>query len=320
MRRDTPAMTRYARFASNAPPEELIHCLVLWNIDLTLVDVTRVTRDAYVDAFRRVTGRPLVQLPQMAGQSESEIFFEALARNDAAPTVPAAAVPTDDGSDELLARFVSELATAFGARRESLAKRGRVLPGAREAVLAVADLPGVVQSVLTGTIRPNAAEKLCAFGLEPFFDFEIGGYGSEIYPKGAQLMMSRSRAAEKYGVAFGEASTVYIGDSTRDVEAARLGGARSVAVATGRSTEADLHAAGADIVLPDLTDVTRRDPRDPAADHALSRLNRPGRPASVIMEARPDPASWRLASAPRPVIGAAGHPGRPGPGGGSRAG
>ena len=39
-------------------PEELIHCLVLWNIDLTLVDVTRVTRDAYVDAFRRVMPSP----------------------------------------------------------------------------------------------------------------------------------------------------------------------------------------------------------------------------------------------------------------------
>ena len=248
-------MTRYAHPGSNTP-EELIHCLVLWNIDLTLVDVTRVTRDAYVDAFRRVTGRPLVQLPQMAGQSESEIFFEALACNDAAPTVPAAAAPTDDGSDELLARFVSELATAFGARREFLATSGRILPGAREAVLAVADLPGVVQSVLTGTIRPNAVEKLRAFGLEDFFDFEIGGYGSEVYPKGAQLMRSRSRATEKYGVTFGEASTVYIGDSTRDVEAARVGGARSVAIATGRSTEADLHAAGAGIVLPDLTDVS----------------------------------------------------------------
>ena len=76
----------------------------------------------------------------------------------------------------------------------------------------------MVQSVLTGTIRPNAVEKLRAFGLDGFFDFEIGGYGSEIYPKGAQLMMSRSRAAEKYGVAFGAESTVYIGDSTRDVD------------------------------------------------------------------------------------------------------
>ena len=82
--------------------------------------MTRVTRDAYVDAFRRVTGRPLVQLPQMAGQSESEIFFEALARNDAAPTVPAAAAPTDDGSDELLARFVSELATALRRPMQAL--------------------------------------------------------------------------------------------------------------------------------------------------------------------------------------------------------
>ena len=260
-------MTRYARFGPSAP-EALIHRLVLWNIDLTLVDVTRVTRDAYADAFRRVTGRPLVQLPQMAGQSESETFFEALACNDAAPTGPAAAAPTADGSDELLARFVSELATAFAARRESLAERGRILPGAQQAVQALADVPGVVQSVLTGTIRPNATEKLRAFDLERFFDFEIGGYGSEIYPKGAQLMMSWGRAAEKYGVAFGETSTVYIGDSTRDVEAARVGGARSVAVATGRSTEADLHAAGAGIVLPDLADTT-------AVVHAIHLLTMP---------------------------------------------
>jgi hypothetical protein len=34
--------------------------LVLWNIDLTLLDVGRVSRDAFADAFRRATGRPLV--------------------------------------------------------------------------------------------------------------------------------------------------------------------------------------------------------------------------------------------------------------------
>ena len=35
--------------------------------------------------------------------------------------------------------------------------------------------------------------------------------------------MTRARAAEKYGVPFGEDATVYIADSTRDVEAARDG-------------------------------------------------------------------------------------------------
>jgi phosphoglycolate phosphatase len=217
---------------------------VLWNIDLTLVDVARVSRGAYADAFRRVTGRPLVALPKTAARSDSEIFFEALALNAGG----------SGGGQDLLARYTRELEAAFAARLDQLGAQGRVLPGAQEAVAAVADLPGVVQSVLTGTIRPNAVAKLRAFGLDQFFDFEIGGYGSEIYPMGAQLLRSRGRASEKYRTDIGVDATVYIADSGRDVEAARIGGARSVAVASGRSIAGELREAGADVVLDDLTD------------------------------------------------------------------
>jgi phosphoglycolate phosphatase len=217
---------------------------VLWNIDLTLVDVTRVSRGAYADAFRRVTGRPLVALPKTAGRTDSEIFFEALADNAGGSA----------GGQDLLASYTRELEAAFAARLDQLGAQGRVLPGAQEAVAAVAGLPGVVQSVLTGTIRPNAVAKLRAFGLDQFFDVEIGGYGSEIYPMGAQLLRSRGRASEKYRTDIGADATVYIADSVRDVEAARMGGARSVAVASGRSTAGELRDAGADVVLGDLTD------------------------------------------------------------------
>jgi phosphoglycolate phosphatase len=227
---------------------------VLWNIDLTLVDVSRVTRAAYADAFQQVTGRRLIQLPQFAGQSESEIFFDALARN--AVTDLAGDTGSGDGGDALLAAFYDALAGAFAARRGDLTGQGRLLSGAAQAVETLASRPDVVvQSVLTGTIRPNAVAKLAAFGLEGYFDFEVGGYGSESYPKGALVMMARARAAEKYGKAFTERNTVYVGDSVRDVAAAQRGGARSVAVASGRSTQSDLHAAGADLVLPDLADV-----------------------------------------------------------------
>ena len=230
-----------------------IYRLVLWNIDLTLVDVARVSRQAYAEAFQKVTGRPLVALPQTAGRTESEIFFEALAVNDVSSGgVPD---PADPGSQELLGRYTRQLAIAFGSRLDLLLTQGRELPGAKEAVAAVAGLPGVVQSVLTGTIRPNAAAKLRAFGMDEFFDFEIGGYGSEIYPKGAQLLRSRGRAAEKYHTDFsGNIVTVYLADSVRDVEAARTGGARCVAIASGRSTVAELRDAGADLILGDLTD------------------------------------------------------------------
>jgi phosphoglycolate phosphatase-like HAD superfamily hydrolase len=245
-------------------PEVLISRLVLWNIDLTLVDVGRITRDAYVEAFRRVTGRPLIQLPQLPGRMESEIFFDALALNEAVPPsgLPS---PATAGGEELLARFSFELANSFAARREQLREQGRLLPGAAEAVAEVAGRPGVVQTVLTGTIKPNAVEKLRAFGLEEFFDMEIGGYGSQVYPKGAQLMMTRSRAADKYAVRFDEDSTVYIADSTRDVTAARTGGARCLAVATGRSTMSELRKAGADVVFDDLSDT-------PAVVRAVDRL------------------------------------------------
>ena len=43
----------------HARKADVIHRLVLWNIDLTLVDVVQVTRAAYAEAFPTVTGRPL---------------------------------------------------------------------------------------------------------------------------------------------------------------------------------------------------------------------------------------------------------------------
>ncbi|MBO0807367.1 MAG: HAD family hydrolase [Actinobacteria bacterium] len=227
--------------------EAPIHRLVLWNIDLTLVDVARVTRAAYADAFRAVAGRPLVQLPRMAGRTDSEIFFDALALNDDSAAA-------GQGGEELLSRFLEALAEAFSDRRDQLTEHGRLLPGARDAVAGVGRLPGVVQTVLTGAIRPTALEKLRAFGLEKFFDTAIGGYGSQVYPKGALLLNARSRASEKYDTDFSERSTVYIADSARDVEAARTGGARSIAVASGRSTAGELREAGADVVLDDLAD------------------------------------------------------------------
>jgi phosphoglycolate phosphatase len=222
--------------------------LVLWNLDLTLLDVGRVSRDAYADAFRRVTGRPLVSLPQLAGRSDSEIFFEALALND----VPYGADEVAEA--ELLSRYFWELEAAFTLRQDQLIQSGQLMPGARRAVTAAAALPGVVQSTITGTIKPNAIAKLRTFGLEQLFDTELGGYGSDAYPRGSLLLNARTRAAEKYGSAFGAESAVYIADTCRDVEAARVGGAASIAVATGRESAADLRFAGADVVLGDLSD------------------------------------------------------------------
>ena len=242
-------------------PEDAIHRLVLWNIDLTLVDVARVTRAAYAEAFGVVAGRPLVRLPQMPGRSESEIFFDALAAT--APTCARAGTPSACSSRS------APSWPPRSKRRDELATQGQLLPGAAQALAAVAKIDGVVQTVLTGNSRQTAELKLRAFDLDGFVDFDIGGYGSEAYPKGTLLRVARQRAADARGVPVDEGAAVYIADSPRDVDAARIGGARSLAVASGRASAAELRESGADAVLPDLTDAV-------ALTALIIRLTRPG--------------------------------------------
>jgi phosphoglycolate phosphatase-like HAD superfamily hydrolase len=216
--------------------------LVLWNIDHTLVDVGRVTRDAYAEAFQRTIGRPLVRLAPTPGRTESEIIFETLAFNDVVTT------------DDHLPAFFDALAEAFAYRSADLRAHGRVLAGAGEANEALAHVPGVVQSVLTGSIQPNAMLKVRELGLAARLDLGAGGYENGVYSKAALLELARSRAGDRHGTRYPESAAVYIADSPRDIQAAHIAGSPIIAVATGSATEAELRAAGADTVLATLAD------------------------------------------------------------------
>jgi phosphoglycolate phosphatase len=217
---------------------------VLWNIDRTLIDVSRVARAAYAEAFEKVTGRPLVYLASTAGATDSEIFFAFLARNN---------VVSEDES--LLPFFLDALAESFAERRPELAAKAKAMPGAVEALRAVGSLPQTVQTVVTGGIRPNAVAALAAFGLDKYLDLDIGGFGSENYPKASLIQFTRMRAEQARGTQFPESAAVYITHSVRDVEAARIARVRPIGVVSGLDTESQLRSAGAEEVIEDLEDV-----------------------------------------------------------------
>jgi phosphoglycolate phosphatase-like HAD superfamily hydrolase len=219
--------------------------LVLWDVDGTLVQVGGSGREAFQDAFATVFGRPLERLVAMAGRTDHEIALELLELNG-----------VDDGPRHLDA-FSEALHVALVAKREVIRRRGRALPGAREALEALGREPDVLQSLLTGNIEPNAAVKLSAFELERHLDLEVGGYGSDHRMRPHLVDIARAKARRKHGVEFTPDDTVLIGDTPLDVAAGREGGARVVAVASGASDEDDLRAAGAYAVLPDLRDTRR---------------------------------------------------------------
>ena len=150
---------------------------------------------------------------------------------------------------------VSAALESAGAERfEEMGTRGFVLPGAAEAVAALADVPDVVQSLLTGNILPNARMKVTAVGLGAGLDFEVGAYGSDSDDRAELVKVAQARASAVYGGPFGAENTVLVGDTPRDVTAGAQGGAHVIAVASGLYPVAQLAEAGTATVLADLRD------------------------------------------------------------------
>jgi phosphoglycolate phosphatase-like HAD superfamily hydrolase len=224
--------------------------LVLWDIDYTLVNARGVGSELYTRVFTGLYGRPLPQPGSMAGRTDRAIAREVLAL---------AGLDGHDGMDGLDQQLLvfqaalNDTAPAFAARARQVVT---ALPGASAALAGLATLAlgqGPVQSLLTGNIRPMAEIKLAAAGLTRHLDLEVGSYG-DLHEIRAELVApARAAAAAAYGQDFGGTATVLIGDTPLDVAAALATGARAVGVATGHFSTADLAAAGAHAVLPDLT-------------------------------------------------------------------
>jgi phosphoglycolate phosphatase-like HAD superfamily hydrolase len=217
--------------------------LVLWDIDGTLVDSAGLGRDAFVDAFERVTGSPPEKLVPFAGRTDLEIALDLLET-----------AGVSDG-ERLLDDFHDALAAAMAERAQLVRERGHALPGAHEAIERLSGEPDVLQSLLTGNIEPNAEVKLAAFGLERHLDFRIGAFGSDHRRRGELVAIALRKAHELRRAELDPADAVLIGDTPLDVAAALEGGARSVGVASGPYDEGELREAGAHAVLPDLTNV-----------------------------------------------------------------
>ncbi|MFE9013387.1 HAD family hydrolase [Streptomyces cyaneofuscatus] len=142
--------------------------------------------------------------------------------------------------EELAHWFPAGQVAAAGDRYRELYPDHAIAPstalaGARESIAAVRALGGRA-IVVTAKYEPNAKLHLAHLGIEP--DSVIGWLWAE----------AKGEALREHG------AQVYVGDHVGDVRGARVAGALSVAVTTGPCDERELRAAGADVVLADLTE------------------------------------------------------------------
>jgi phosphoglycolate phosphatase-like HAD superfamily hydrolase len=224
---------------------------VLWDVDFTLIDARGSGRELYriVLAERYGLGLPS-PLPEFAGRTDTAISIEVL-------RLAGVADPEGEAGP-----FQAALAARVDEITPIIRERGRVLPGAAQALAALAAMPEpghgpVVQSLLTGNIPAVAAAKVELLGLTEHLDLSIGAYGDQSSIRADLVPVARQRAAARYGTDFAGRATVLVGDTPGDIQAARVHGARSVGVASGSYTAAELTAAGADAVLASLAGTAR---------------------------------------------------------------
>ena len=213
--------------------------VALFDVDETLVHTGGSGARSWKIAFDKLYGVPAdIGQHTSAGETDPMVAretFSALLGRD----------PGDDELDRLYAQYLLALS------EDIVVSEGyRMLPGADTCLVSLG-AAGVVLGLVSGAMEGAARTKLMPANLNRFFLF--GAYGSDS-PDRAELTGIAIEKAGRLHAQLKPSEVFVVGDTPRDIDAARKAGAVSVGVATGHYSVSDLSEAGADHVLSSLSD------------------------------------------------------------------
>lgn len=133
--------------------------------------------------------------------------------------------------------------------------QGRLMPGIVALLDALKDRPDCVLALLTGNIARGAEIKLRHYGVWDYFPF--GAFADDHHDRNQLGEFARSRARELHGEEFPPERVIVIGDTPKDIECGRAFGAKTVAIATGNYTSAELAEHQPDLLFEDLSDTEK---------------------------------------------------------------
>jgi phosphoglycolate phosphatase-like HAD superfamily hydrolase len=219
--------------------------VVLWDIDGTLMRSSGVGVRAFVTAIEEVTGKRWTpERLDFGGRTDPDIAALLLT-----------AVGVEDPA--LVPPVLDALVRGYAALDADLQAAVRVMPGVVAALEALAAVTGLVtvQTVVTGNLEPVARQKLAAARLAEHLRLDCGAYGSDDHADRAALVELALTRVAATGAAVDRERVWVVGDTPRDLVAARAAGVRCLLVGTGTYSYEDLSAHDADAVLPDLAEI-----------------------------------------------------------------
>ncbi len=213
--------------------------LFLFDIDGTLLLTGGAGRRSFERAFDDVTGRrDALQAVSFGGMTDKGIVRAGL---------EAAGIEvTDERVEQLFEAYLKALALDLPSSKYT------IMPGVHAVLAKLKQLTGIAIGLGTGNLKRGAETKLRHGELWEHFSF--GGFGCDHELRGELLRAGAVRGAQQLGVALEDCRIVVIGDTVRDVDAAREIGAECIGVETGGVSADVLRERGASEVFRDLTD------------------------------------------------------------------
>jgi phosphoglycolate phosphatase-like HAD superfamily hydrolase len=224
-------------------PGSPVKRLVLFDIDGTLLSARGVPRLAFGGALEDVFGTTgPIDDHKFDGKTDPQIARELLrlaGRSDA---------EIDSGLPRLWERYIGRLQSVLETREHQIL----VYPGVCQLLDRLEERQDeAVLGLLTGNIGDGARLKLEFAGIRNHF--RVGAYGSDHERRDRLPAVAVRRARDLTGVHFRAADVVIVGDTPADMSCGRSIAVRAIGVLTGRYDQAELEAAGAHQVFPDLS-------------------------------------------------------------------
>jgi phosphoglycolate phosphatase len=199
--------------------------IILWDIDGTLIRVEKAETDAYYQAVEDLLGsRPEGRLC-MNGITDFRYAGEIIADVTGAK-------PQEKDIIALL-RHYEELLPAFLA-----ATPGHAIAPAVEILSALDTNPDYVSLVLTGNSTVAAKAKLDSLDLTKYFELGASAFGDSCYDRSGVAAQALEHIRRRYPD--GAKNIFVIGDTPNDIRCGKEIGAKTIGVATGKYSLAEL--------------------------------------------------------------------------------
>ncbi len=221
--------------------------LVLFDLDGTLVDAGGCGRRALVKAIEVLYGKkPEFEHALISGRTDLDNFsiVYGLVKNGKKPSAAE--------MKKMKATYLELLPQEVHASVRC--KKYDLVPGVEKFLNLLAKTPDIVLGLGTGNLQEGAQLKLEPSKLSKFFT--VGGYGEDGHTREDMLKAAVKRAEKKYKIKFTPDQVFVIGDTHRDIVAAKNCGFHNAVLTNGFGDAKKIQRAAAELEMPDFKDIT----------------------------------------------------------------